>query len=487
MLTIISENESKAYLTGNPSEIKDVAEFFKFQPEGFYFMPAYKMGRWDGYIEPINPFTGEFSKGLTNMVVKAAQAFGFEIELDDSYEKLKEPIPLTDITNICGGGDFIEPYDYQVKAAEYILANKRNIIISPTGSGKSLIQYMVIKSLLEHGMNKLLLIVPTTSLVEQMYSDFEEYSERDDSFDVTKLCHRIKAGAAKDDASKKVYISTWQSLHRVKDKSYFEQFESVFVDECHKGKSDSIIAIMEKSINAKIKTGFTGTLEESKLHKTTLLGLFGDIYTTATIDDLIQRGILSELIVKTIILKHQANVPKLEYKDELDYIVTHPKRNELIMNLANMQEGNTLILFQLVKKHGKPLYEEMKARYPDRDIYFIYGGVKTEVREEVRKALETKDNAIIIANYQTFQEGINIKKLHNVIFASPSKSKVRVFQSLGRGLRTHGTKSIATLYDIADDLRGDRKALNHTLGHFKERLDMYIKEGFNIKYNEIKL
>lgn len=275
------------------------------------------------------------------------------------------------------------------------------------------------------------------------------------------------------------------NLHVQNNHNYFANGQ--LVSNCHKAKGDSLVKIIEKSSNAVVKAGFTGTLEESHLHRTTLLGLFGNVHVTATINDLMERGILSELVVKAIILRHGGKIPRLEYKDELDYIVTHPKRNNLIVNLASMQEGNTLVLYQLVGKHGKPLYKAMKEKYPDRDVYFVSGAVKADTREEIRKSMEAKDNAIIIASYQTFQEGINIKRLHNVIFASPSKSKVRVFQSLGRGLRTHGTKDKATLFDLADDMRSGRKAVNHTLGHFKERLEMYMAEGFNIKYNELEL
>ena len=488
-LIIHSKDETNAYIKGDISTVSEIAKFFEFRPDGYMFMPAYKVGAWDGIIRPINGYTGEFKKGLTNEVIKTAESLGHDIAVDeDDYAYIDESIPLVPTDNISNGkGEHIEPYDYQVAGAQYVLDNKRGIVISPTGSGKSLLQYILVKSLIEHGYKKILIVVPTVGLVTQLYSDFNEYSEFDDDFNVDELIHKISGGKDKDDVNKKVYISTWQSLQNVKDRSYFEQFQAVFVDEAHKAKGKSLTNILEKSTNAKIKAGFTGTLEESKLHKTTLLGLFGDIYNTASIDELMTRGILSNLQVQSIILKHKAEVPKLEYKDELDYLVTHPKRNKVIMNLAAMQEGNTLILFQLVKSHGKPLYEQMKEKYPDRDIYLIYGGVKADERERIRLELESKDNAIIIASYQTFQEGINIKKLHNVIFASPSKSRIRVFQSLGRGLRTHSTKEEATLYDIADDMRSGRKAMNHTLKHFKERLEMYIQEDFKIKFTELEL
>lgn len=488
-LIIKSKNETDAYISGPQGIIKDIAKCFEFRPEGYLFMPSYKVGAWDGIIRPVNAFTGEFKKGLINEVLRTAESLGHDIQLHEKdFSYLDEEIKLTSIDNISNGkGSLIEPYDYQTAGAQHVLDTKRCIITSPTGSGKSLLQYLLVKSLIEHGKKKILILVPTVGLVSQLKSDFKEYAELDESIDVDSLIHSISSGSEKDDHSKKVYISTWQSVYAIKDNTYFEKFDVVFVDECHKAKGKSLVSILEKSKNATIKAGFTGTLEESKLHKTTLIGLFGDEYNTSSIDDLMQRGILSKLLVRSIILKHKANVPFLEYKDELDYLVTHPKRNKIIMELATRQKGNTLILFQLVKSHGKPLYEKMKEEYPDKDIYLVYGGIKPEERERIRKELETKDNAIILASYQTFQEGINIKKLHNVIFASPSKSRIRVFQSLGRGLRTHSSKAEATLYDIADDLRGTKKTMNHTLKHFKERLEMYIQEDFKIKFTELEL
>jgi superfamily II DNA or RNA helicase len=482
ILTITSKNETVAKLSGDRDAIKDLAAIFQFQPDGYYFTPAYKMGMWDGWIHPINRNTGEFKKGLAATIIRTAIGMGIEIALCEvDFEYLDEQLTMCNTSNIMGGAHPITPYDYQLAGASYVLDNKRCIIESPTGSGKSLLQYIIIKTLLQNDYKKILIVVPTVSLVQQLYGDFCDYSLNDDSFMTEDLCHKIAEGSDKS-SDKKIYISTWQSIQNIKDKKYFEEFDVVLVDECHVAKGASITKIMEKSINAKFKCGFTGTLDASPLHKNILLGLFGDVYKTATTKELIDRGILAQLEVKSIVLKHKDKVPVFEYADELDYLVSHDKRNNLITNLAASLNGNSLILFQLVEKHGKVMHKILTEKYPDRDIYLIYGGVKSSKREEIRKLLEEKDNAIIIASYQTFQAGINIKKLHNVIFASPSKSKIRVFQSIGRGLRVHGSKEKATLYDIADDLRGNRKTLNHTMRHFKERLEMYIKEEFKIKY-----
>lgn len=250
-LQILSDDETKAYLVGDTSAKVQVSDFFKFQPEGYYFMPAYQMGRWSGWVQPVNPYTGEFNKGLTKAVIQAIKALGYEVELDTSYNNLDTEIPLGDVTNICdGAGNLIEPYDYQLAGAKHVLDNKRAIVTSPTGSGKSLMQYIIIKSLLEFGHKKILLVVPTVSLVSQMATDFGEYSQKDESFNVDALVHTIQAGSEKDDTAKPIYISTWQSLHRIKDKKYFEQFDSVLVDECLHG--DTLVT-MSDNTKKKIK------------------------------------------------------------------------------------------------------------------------------------------------------------------------------------------------------------------------------------------
>lgn len=482
-LIIKSSNESTAYLVGDSSEILYLSKQLEFQPDGYRFMTGFIYGYWDGYIRPINAKTGEFNKGLVSTILKTAKSHNIQCEMCPiDFKYLSDIISICNIDNISNGDSVsIEPYDFQINGVNHILKNKRCIIESPTGSGKSLMQYITVKSMLDsHKYNKVLIIVPTVSLVTQLYGDFLDYSENDDTFNAENICHTIAEGSPKK-ADKPLYISTWQSLQHIKDKKYFEEFDVIMVDECHTASAKSITNIMEYAINATIKVGFSGTLKDCKMDKTALFGLFGDVYKTATTKELMDRGILATLIVKNIQLKHRESIPPMEYKEEINYLVSHEKRNNFIIKLAASLEGNTLILFELVQKHGKVLYADIKEKYPDKDIYLIYGGIKSGKREEIRKLLETKENAIIIASYQTFQAGINIKKLHNIIFASPSKSKIRVFQSVGRGLRTHSTKNEAVLYDISDDLSGTRKLQNHTLRHFESRLEMYNAEEFNIK------
>jgi superfamily II DNA or RNA helicase len=318
---------------------------------------------------------------------------------------------------------------------------------------------------------KILLVVPTTSLVEQMFKDFQDYG-----WDAENYCHRIYAGRERINTSE-VTITTWQSVYNL-DRSFFEEYDVVIGDEAHLFKSKSLIGIMDKLHHAKYRYGFTGTLDGTQTHKWVLEGLFGPSYKVTGTKKLIDEGHLSTLDIQCLVLKYKPQ--KFDtYEDEIQFLIGHEKRNKFITNLAIDLTGNTLILFSRVEAHGKVLFEIINSKVTsERKVFFIHGGVDAEDRELVRKITEEEKDAIIVASYGTFSTGINIKNLHNVIFASPSKSRVRNLQSIGRVLRKGKDKVKARLYDIADDLTtGSRK--NYTLNHFIERIKIYVQEQFN--------
>ena len=274
-----------------------------------------------------------------------------------------------------------------------------------------------------------------------------------------------------------VFCSTWQSLYKMQ-KKYFEKFNCVIVDECHTAKAKSIVSIMSKLCDAKYRFGFTGTLDGIEVNKWVLEGLFGPSYKIVKTDELMQKGHLAKLDIKVLLLKYPPQRFEV-YEDEIQYIINHQKRNNFIKNLALDLKGNTLILFSRVETHGQPLYELINNNKIDnRQVFFVHGGVSTQDREQVREITEKENNAIIVASYGTFSTGINIKNLHNVIFSSPSKSRIRNLQSIGRVLRKSNTKTKATLYDIADDI-SYKSRKNYTLNHLIERIKIYSEENFN--------
>lgn len=480
---ISTPNHSFAFLETDQGILREMSDRYTFRPDGYMFTPAYKAGVWNGEIRLIDTRSGKVPKGLVPEVIDSLESSGYSVSLKKGdFESFKEELNMVDVSKL--GLEFV-PYDYQINAVERILKKKRQVIISPTGSGKSLIISLAMRSLLEYNKS-VLIVVPNVSLIHQLYSDIDDYFKNDDSWVTEEVVQKIAEGREKV-VTKSVVIATWQSIYNIRDRKWFEHFDSVFVDECHLAKAKSITSVVEKCINATVKVGLTGTLDGTLVNEMVLRGLFGPVHQVAKTSDLIDAGILTNLKIKTLILKHQGKFPKLDYKTEIDYIVKHERRNKFIAKLAQQTKGNTLILFQFVEKHGKPLKELIETLVPEKQVHFVYGGVPGDEREQIRKLVESQSDAIILASYQTYSTGVNVKNLHNIIFASPSKGRVRIFQSIGRGLRLHETKDECTLYDIADDLRGTRKAPNHTLKHMMIRLESYYSEGFDVKCIDIDM
>ena len=474
-LTILKKNEVFLDIKAEPHVYYELADQFTFEVPGAKFSPAYKKRFWDGKIRLFNIQKQEIYAGLLDRVVQFCKDHGYTYEfVDNKYFGL--PFEVNDMISKEGVKDYMtaiskhNPRDYQIEGVYDALRHNRKLLISPTASGKSLMIYSIVRYFVEKGENTLI-VVPTTSLVEQMYKDFADYG-----WDVGSFCHKIYAGKERETNSQ-VIITTWQSIYKLPRK-YFERFSVVVGDEAHQFKSKSLISIMTKLDNAKYRYGFTGTLDGSQTHKWVLEGLFGPSYKIIKTDELMKKGHVATLDINVLLLKHPPQ--KFEvFEDEVQYIITHDRRNKFIRNLALDLKGNTLILFARVEGHGEPLYEMINNNVVEqRHVFFVHGGVATEDREKVRDITEREDNAIIVASYGTFSTGVNIKNLHNVIFASPSKSRIRNLQSIGRVLRKGNNKTKATLYDIADDISYKSKR-NYTLNHLIERIKIYNEENFD--------
>ena len=488
LIIIEKKNEVNITIDCESDIQREISEFFTFYVPGYKFMPAFRTRMWDGKIRLFSQKTKEIYFGLYPYIKAFAEERGYnivaakDVEIDNKVDKEV----VTKFSNSLG--QKFEARDYQIDAIYHSLKRNRALLVSPTASGKSFIIYSLIRyysHLIKNDTNnRTLLIVPTTSLVEQMYTDFESYG-----WNVKKYCHRLYSGYS-NQTDKKVLISTWQSLYKL-PREYFKQFGCVFGDEAHLFKSKSLTEIMTKLVDCKYRIGLTGTLDGAHTHKLVLEGLFGAVNKVTTTKKLMDKKQLSNLAVRCLILKHSdANCKMIsngKYQDEIDYLVSSNARNNFIRNLALKIKGNTLVLFQLVEKHGKDLFKSIEDKAEkDRKVFYIYGGVETEEREKARAIVENETNAIIVASYGTFSTGINIKNLHNIIFASPSKSRIRNLQSIGRGLRLGDNKVNATLYDIADDLQYKSKE-NFTLKHFQERINIYNEEEFDYEIHNINL
>jgi len=482
-LIISKKNEVYLQVEAEPHVYYELRDAFQFEVPNAKFAPAYKNKWWDGFIYLFNVNTQEIYVGLLDKLIRFCEQHNYTYEFrNNKYYGL--PFEVNDMISKEGVKDYMTsickyaPREYQVEGVYDALKHNRKLLISPTASGKSLMIYSIVRYYVEKGQN-ILIVVPTTSLVEQMYKDFADYG-----WDVGSYCHKIYAGKERETDSQ-VIITTWQSIYKL-PRQYFSRFNVVVGDEAHQFKSKSLVSIMTKLSDAKFRYGFTGTLDGTQTHKWVLEGLFGPSYKIIRTEELMQKGHVAKLDINILLLKHPPN--KFEtFEDEVQYIINHEKRNKFIRNLALDLKGNTLILFSRVEGHGQPLYELINnGTVEQRHVFFVHGGVDTEDREKVREITEKENNAIIVASYGTFSTGINIKNLHNVIFASPSKSRIRNLQSIGRVLRKGDNKTKATLYDIADDI-SYKSRKNYTLNHLIERIKVYNEENFNYDIVNIPL
>jgi superfamily II DNA or RNA helicase len=481
---LIVEKVNEVYVKVNCERhvAQELSQFFEFFVPGHQFVPAFRNRIWDGKIRLFDLRNNHLYIGL----LRYLEEFCTERDYAYSHDEVEDEFSLYHAKKFIEGLQLpFEVRDYQLDAFVHAMQRRRALLLSPTASGKSLIIYLIVRQLLDYKQLKGLIIVPTTSLVEQLFKDFKDYG-----WDSDQYVHRIYQGKDKH-TNLPLTISTWQSLYQL-PKEYFQQFDYIIGDEAHLFKAQSLTTILTSCINAKYRIGLTGTLDGTKTHKLVLEGLFGQVKQVTTTRELMDKQQVSDFEIKCLILKHPDDIclemKDKDYQAEIQYLIASEARNKFIKNLAVSLGNNTLILYQMVAKHGQVLYDMIRntEKLGDRKVFFVHGGTETEDREKIREIMERENDAIIVASYGTFSTGINIRNLHNIIFASPSKSRVRSLQSIGRGLRNSEGKDKATLYDIADDLRY-KKHMNFTLKHFVERVKIYTEEKFPLKTYKIGL
>lgn len=466
--------------------LQEISEAFTFKVKGAEFMPAYRNKFWDGKIRLLNTMTRQIYAGLTDRVREFCESRGYEVETSfDSTQAEFSVMEAKAFIESLNLPENIKLRDYQVKAFIHAIRNKRCVLLSPTASGKSLIIYFITR----YYNAKTLIIVPSISLVHQLAGDFEDYGYSDGADASSKhyrRVHKIFAGQEKE-TKDQVVVTTWQSAVKL-PKEWFRQFDVVIGDEAHHFQAKSLGIVMGKLDQVEYRIGMTGTLDGALNHEWTIEGMFGKTHKVISTSELMEQKFVSKLKIKCIVLAHsdadRKFMRKKTYQEEMDFLVSCAPRNRFIKNLAISLEGNSLILFQYVEKHGKILYDMLKDE--DRKVFFVHGGVEGEEREEIRHIVAKESNAIIVASYGTFSTGINIPSIANLVFASPTKSKIRSLQSIGRSLRISEGKEVATLYDISDDLSWKSKQ-NHTLQHFAERIKIYNSENFEYKLYNVKL
>ena len=446
---------------------RDLYDFFSFTVPNAKFMPSYKNRYWDGKVRLFSIKTKKIYIGLLPYVDEFCRERGFDFSgIEDVIgEKQREKCSQSWLADL---NLPFEPRDYQIDAFNTAIQYGRQLLLSPTASGKSLIIYLLAR----YYNKKTVIIVPTTSLVEQMTKDFIDYGYEE------RIC-KIYSGQEVFDAP--ITITTWQSFSKA-PKDVMQSFDVVFGDEAHLFKAQTLKGILEKMKTTAIRFGTTGTLDGSEVHRLQLEGMFGPVKKVISSSELMEQGTIAQINIDCLILRHP-KMKKMSYQDEMDYLCSNEKRNHFIVNLVKSLKGNTLVLFQYVEKHGEVLYDMMFNTDMGGNLHYVYGGTDTEDREVVRELVEKSKEDTILASYGTFSTGINIKKIDNVVFASPSKSRIRNLQSIGRGLRKTDGKDSMRLFDIADDLGCD----NFTLAHLKERINTYNEENFPYELKQFDL
>ena len=479
-LTIEKVNEVYLKISTEPHIEYELRDKFTFEVPNMNFMPQYRRRHWNGEIHLFDMRTKRIYVGLLDKVVAFCEKSGYSFEFKDNKFyglpfEVNEMICKEGVKDYMGSITSIKPRDYQVDAVHDALRYNRKLLISPTASGKSFMIYSVVR--FHVGLKrKVLLVVPTTSLVEQMFKDFQDYG-----WDAENHCHRIYAGRERVNTNE-VTITTWQSVYQL-DRSFFEEYDVIIGDEAHLFKSKSLIGIMDKCHHAKYRYGFTGTLDGTQTHKWVLEGLFGPSYKVTGTKKLIDEGHLAKLDIQCLVLKHRPQ--KFDtYEDEIKYLISHENRNKFISNLSVDLKGNTLVLYTRVETHGAILYDLINKKVSDgRKVFFIHGGVDAENFSTI-DICRAPAGALQISPVPELCRYLEFS--FHFIFASPSKSRIRNLQSIGRVLRKGKDKVKAKLYDIADDATmGSRK--NYTLNHFIERVKIYVQEQFNYEIISVNL
>lgn len=476
----------------DPEFAYDLCEKLTFKLPGYQHMPAFKKskGAWDGSIRMFSPHSGVLYYGHLGILAQFASEKGYKLSFSDDvidFNNLND----SDIDRLLDNAkvpSHFERRDYQYLSSIEALNLKRLIIESPTASGKSFIAYIMMLYFLESKLvhqatdQKIALIVPRKSLVEQMYSDFEEYG-----MDVETHCARLYDKYKDHYPKQPILITTWQSISK-KPQDYFHQFSAIIGDEAHGFKASSLRYIMENSINAQYRIGMTGTVPKEKNAWLTVQGLFGPTFKVTNTKKLQKQGYLNKM---SPIEVHMLQYPDEErqkmkgakYQDEISYLIDNESRNNYLKNIAIRAEGNTLLLFSRVEKHGKPLYNKI-VNSTDRPVYFISGGVKVEEREKIRHLVKSHDNAIIVASIGTFSTGVNIPNLDTLIIASPTKSHITLVQMIGRVLRK--SKRATQVVDVVDDLSWEKEK-NYALNHAMQRIKIYAEQEFDYVFKPINL
>lgn len=492
MTNLIITQKDQTHLivrTDDESMRKNLVKYFSYEVKNYKYTPRYKnsRGRWDGRQSLYTEATGLLLIGLYHHLINFSDNNNLNVISD--YEApcnnitIEETLNFIDKLNVQSNGASMELYDYQIEAIHQSLKYERILLLSPTSSGKSVILYGIVRALLRKNL-KILICVPSTSLVTQLASDFKDYSSKS-KWDVDTHFNFIYYGTERN--LEQSAISTWQSATKL-SKEQLESYDVIIADEVHTFDAKCTSALVKSCSNAKIRIGCTGTLADTKTPITQLQGLFGHVLKTISVRDLIDSGRAAKPIYHTAVLKYpeaiKNDVDIADYHKEMEWLIGSVERQRCVTNLANKLSGNTLCIFNYVDGHGRLLYNMMKAKLTNKIVLFISGETPVVERDRIKELFKTHNNILLVASAGTFSTGLSIKQIDNLIVTSPTKSRIRFFQTLGRILRMCEGKTTANVFDIIDDIRHNNK-INYTFRHGRER--MLMLESENIDYDIVEV
>lgn len=491
-------------IDGPPDILMELSEHFAFMSKAAPFHPAYKKfvnGKrlWDGKIRLFKLTDRLLYVGLLPRLISYCEKNQYDLEiLNYRHDTVTEEIVDQFIQEL-NLPSHITPHDYQIMALKKAILWGRRLILSPTSSGKSLIMYMLSQYYREY---RGLLIVPFNILRGQLPVEFEQYGGNPDDI------HIVKNGDF--ETNKPLTVANWQSIVDL-PQEWFDQFGYVMGDEAHRFSADSLVKIMGRTVNARYKFGFTGTLEEAKADRMVLEGLFGGVSNMTTTKKLMDRGIVASGQIEFVILKHPPHVIEelkahmkkavdaakeknknkknntfgaVRYAAEIDFLTNLEYRNRFIVKIANKVDGNVIIFFHR-REHGKALLDQI-VQITDRKVHMINGSTDDDVREEIRNIVDKSDNDILLGSSGTSATGMSVKRLHAGIMAHGWKAKVVNLQTIGRVLRLGEGKETFTMFDIVDDFSCEGFT-NYGLKHAGVRYNTYLKEHFNVNITKIDL
>ena len=501
-ITLCKYDNSFGYILTDSEEIVlHLWDALSFWADKYKFMPSYINGSFDGKIRLIDLDTRKYPLGITNVIYDFCKMHKIECRIEKSVlDSFNELVDKSDVehfihnTPMYSKGEVIEPREDQIAAVWRAIKMKRCVNICPTSFGKSL---SITLECLWH-INKVrrcIIIVPTKDLVIQFYNDITDYATRKDGTKESwyPKMHTLYAGQSREiDDDTDIVISTWQTLARM-DEGFLNLFDVIIIDETHKSAATVLRKLMESAVNVEYRTGWTGTLANQYVNELIIKGEFGPAKEITTTKTLMDSGIVAKLKIFVARLKYSdtiaKNLIKCDIATQYKFMEEYTPRTNMITDIASVQQKTGLMLYRHIS-HGKEIFEMLRLKCPDKNLYFIHGGhyqmnnKKYKNMEELKKYIENDVDGIIIANYPVVGTGISIKNLHWMIFAAPVKSFISTIQGIGRILRISETKKKAILIDIVDDFCYRTKSSieeNYAVRHFHDRFSIYNENKF--EYN----